>query len=116
MKPQRVLVVEDDDVMRRVLQAVFGPRAETRVVASVAQAKEALSRFQPDLIVSDDTMPGESGLALLEALAREGHAARRVLFFASEPDGLPQLLRRGTLAGFVKKPASVEELQALLDG
>ncbi|MEW5738169.1 MAG: response regulator [Myxococcota bacterium] len=111
---QRVLVVDDDDVMQRVLQAVFKSQAETKVVSSVAEAVVALASFQPDLIVSDNIMPGESGLLFLEGLAREGHPARRVLFSASEPESVRALLRAGTLVAFVKKPATLEELQGLL--
>lgn len=110
----RILVVDDDDVMRRVLVAVFARVAETAVADSAAQARATLESFQPDLVLCDDGMPGELGTVFLAELARTHPRVRRVLFSASEPRDLAGLLRSGTLQGFVQKPATVDDLLALV--
>ncbi len=67
-----VLVVDDDDRLRRLLQrylAENGFRVTTADNAADARAK--MRSVQPDLMVLDVTMPGETGLDLTETLRRE---------------------------------------------
>ncbi len=67
-----VLVVDDDDRLRRLLQrylAENGFRVTTADNAADARAK--MRSLQPDLMVLDVTMPGETGLDLTETLRRE---------------------------------------------
>jgi signal transduction histidine kinase/ActR/RegA family two-component response regulator len=84
---EQVLVVEDDDGVRRfVVQALGGLGYQ---VASAEDAERALAlaraRGRPfDLLVTDVVMPGRSGRELLEQLGREGLAAR-VLYLSGYP-------------------------------
>lgn len=110
----RILVVDDDDVMRRVLIAVFARVADTTLASSAAEARALLDSVHPDLVLSDEGMPGESGLTFLAGVARTHPRVRRVLFSAAEPPDLLALLRDGTLHGFLQKPATVDELLALV--
>ncbi len=67
-----ILVVDDDDRLRRLLQrylAENGFRVTTADNAADARAK--MRSVQPDLMVLDVTMPGETGLDLTETLRRE---------------------------------------------
>ena len=67
-----ILVVDDDDRLRRLLQrylAENGFRVSTADNAADARAK--MRSVQPDLMVLDVTMPGETGLDLTETLRRE---------------------------------------------
>jgi two-component system phosphate regulon response regulator OmpR len=67
-----VLVVDDDDRLRRLLQrylAENGFRVTTADNAADARAK--MRSVQPDVLVLDVMMPGESGLNLTESMRRE---------------------------------------------
>jgi two-component system phosphate regulon response regulator OmpR len=67
-----VLVVDDDDRLRRLLQRYLtenGFRVTTADTAADARSK--MRSVQPDLMVLDVTMPGETGLDLTETLRRE---------------------------------------------
>ncbi len=67
-----VLVVDDDDRLRRLLQRYLsenGFRVTTASTAADARAK--MRSLQPDLMVLDVMMPGESGLDLTEAMRGE---------------------------------------------
>lgn len=110
----RILVVDDDDVMRRVLLAVFARVADTEVANSAADARAVLESFRPDLVLSDDGMPSESGTTFLAGVARTHPHVRRVLFSASEPKDLAGLMRAGTVQAFVQKPATVDELLSVV--
>ncbi len=72
MSDAHILVVDDDDRLRRLLQrylAENGFRVTTAETAADARAK--MRSVQPDLIVLDVSMPGESGLDLTESMRRE---------------------------------------------
>jgi signal transduction histidine kinase/CheY-like chemotaxis protein len=62
----RVLLVDDDADMRCLVQAVLEHEgAEVRAVDSAAAALAALEESTPHVLVSDLTMPGESGYDLM---------------------------------------------------
>ncbi|MCA1629471.1 MAG: response regulator, partial [Acidobacteria bacterium] len=74
----RVLVVDDDDDARQMIGAVltqFG--AEVRGSGTAGEALETLSRWKPDVMLSDIGMPHEDGYDLI----------RRVRALASEQGG-----------------------------
>ncbi len=65
----RVLVVDDDAETRDFLVTVLRQYgADATAVASALDALGAISRRQPDVLVSDIGMPGEDGYALLRRL------------------------------------------------
>ena len=71
-----VLVVDDDARLRALLSrylAEQGFRVTTATAA--AEAREQMRSMQPDLLVLDVMMPGESGLSLTSALREEAKLA-----------------------------------------
>jgi len=68
----RILVVDDDEQVRGVLSRILerhGHRCE--LAASADEARATLSRSRPDIVLSDVTMPGETGIALLEGIRHD---------------------------------------------
>src|SRR5262245_54177088 len=64
--PARVLVVEDDETVAEVLREVLG--GEPMELAFAATAEEALKLIAdacPDLILTDISLPGKSGLDVM---------------------------------------------------
>jgi two-component system CheB/CheR fusion protein len=62
----RLLVLEDDEATRESMAEVLTMAgAAVRAVATVHEAIQALSEFQPDVLLSDLAMPGEDGYALI---------------------------------------------------
>jgi two-component system, OmpR family, phosphate regulon response regulator OmpR len=106
-----VLVVEDDPRLRGLLQRYLGENGH-RVVAAghAAEAREKLRFLQPDLIVLDVMMPGESGLSLTESLRREKSGVPILLLTAR---GGPEDRIAGFEAGaddYLPKPFEAKEL------
>ncbi len=67
-----VLVVDDDDRLRRLLQRYLGENGfRVTTAATAAEARATMRSVQPDLMVLDVTMPGETGLDLTESMRRE---------------------------------------------
>ena len=67
----RILLVDDHPVVLSGYQLMFDAQADLTVCAtatSAAQAFDAAARERPDLIITDLTMPGRSGLDLIKDL------------------------------------------------
>jgi len=84
-KLARVLVVDDDSLMREVLKALL--RDEGFEVAGEARdgqsALSLLERTRPDLVCLDVNMPGMSGLDVLKAI-RSGYPEIRVVMITGD--------------------------------
>lgn len=73
LEPPHLLVVDDDERLRALLQRFLTEEGfRVTSAADAAAARRALGSFAFDLIVMDLMMPGESGLELTESLRREG--------------------------------------------
>ena len=65
----RVLVVDDEPVIRELVQAMLeGDGVEVRCVDSGTRALAEARTFKPDLVLLDVVMPGLDGLAVLRLL------------------------------------------------
>jgi CheY-like chemotaxis protein len=108
-----VLVIEDEDAVRRLASLVLR-RAGYRVfeAGSAKDAEEQIaSQNQPfDLVISDVVMPGSSGPALFDRLAGR-HPTLKVLYMSGYTDDA--VIRQGRLdagAAFLQKPFTGEVL------
>ena len=67
-----VLIVEDDGATREFLRDFLTKNGlNARAVATVPEARRALSLLPPDLVVLDLILPGESGLQMLRELRND---------------------------------------------
>ena len=107
-----ILIVEDDARLReRLARYLIGEGFRVTAAADAADARGRLRAIQPDLIVMDVMMPGESGLQLTEALRKEqGHELPVLLLTAR---GGPEDRIAGFEAGaddYLGKPFEPREL------
>jgi two-component system OmpR family response regulator len=109
----RILVVEDDEIERRLLNYLFGSEGyEVIHLPDVTTALLLLERFPPDLAVVDVRLGGESGLDLVEPL-RERHPGIPIIFLSAADDPADRLA--GLDAGanvYLTKPFDPHELLA----
>jgi nitrogen-specific signal transduction histidine kinase/CheY-like chemotaxis protein len=105
-----VLVVEDEDLVRRLAVEVL-VSAGYRVIeaATGMEAVQALERREGpiDLMITDIVMPGMSGLELAERLSKS-HPGMQVLYTSGFTDDPIRGLDAGT--HFIGKPYSITEL------
>ncbi|WHT16084.1 response regulator transcription factor [Crossiella sp. CA-258035] len=109
----RVLLAEDQGMMRGALALLLGLEEDIEVVAEAATGDEVLPKAletRPDIAVLDIEMPGRSGLEAAADL-REQLPSCRVLIVTTF--GRPGYLRRAMEAGasgFLVKDGPVEQL------
>ena len=113
----RVLLVEDQVLLRTALQAVFSLEADVEVVAAIGDGAEVLTtarRTAPDVIVLDIHLPGIDGLGLLP-LIKAADPRAKVLLLSSRPR--PGHVRRaiqGGVDGFQPTDLPSERLIAVI--
>lgn len=111
---QRILIVEDEDKLRRVLTLHLESRGYE--VDAVPSGEEALRRLEGvSLVLTDLRLPAMDGLAVLEA-ARRANAATPVVVMTAF--GTVELavdaMKRGA-ADFLPKPFSLEHLNTVVE-
>lgn len=109
----RVLLADDQALVRGALATLLGLEHDIEVVAQVGRGDEVVAaalRTEPDVALLDVEMPGMDGLDATRAL-RAAHPATRVAIVTTF--GRPGYLRRAMQAGasgFIVKHAPPEEL------
>jgi DNA-binding response OmpR family regulator len=110
---RRVLIVEDDPAMSRLLQDNF--RFEGFVVDSAADGAEALKKaaaFEPDLVLLDLMLPNRDGFEVCQALsAQPGAPAIIIITSRRQKDDKVRGLELGA-DDYVTKPFALDELLA----
>jgi two-component system, NarL family, response regulator DesR len=113
----RVLIAEDQSMVRGALATLIGLEPDIEVVAQVARGDEVLGaalRARPDVALLDIEMPGATGLDAAEQLAVELPSCRVLILTTF---GRPGYLRRameGGASGFVLKDAPASELSSAI--
>lgn len=114
----RVLVVDDEPDTNESLRVLLDAcGSEVRVAGSAAHALEILSRWTPDVLVSDIGMPVEDGYALLAKIRARPDGVGRIPAIALTAFASVEDRARLLSAGFklhVAKPADPGELTAAI--
>ena len=109
----RILVADDQELIRSALSALLDLEEDFEVVAAVGSGDEvvaAAKAHRPDVALLDIQMPGIDGLAVAAVLAQEVPGCRSLIVTTF---GRPGYLRRAMesgASGFVVKDAPPEQL------
>ncbi|MBI3748701.1 MAG: response regulator transcription factor [Chloroflexi bacterium] len=111
-----VLVVEDDESLRRILgHYLRGHGIGAAEAASAEDAAQILEDgLRPELIVLDINLPGDNGWDLLRGSAF-ANAGRPPVVIASALPVSPKRLAEFGIAGYLPKPFPVETLVATIE-
>ena len=115
MRPRKhILVVDDNEVIRDILQQFLSRDYTVHTVGNAALAMTAIIQHQPNAILLDVRMPGVDGLSLLKSLRETG--VRTPVFVITGYDSTSvaiEALERGA-TGYLPKPFDLLHLQQLL--
>ena len=107
----RLLIAEDQNLVRGALEALLGMEDDFEIVASAA-ARTAAAEFTPDVALKDVEMPIMDGIAATRAICTATPSVRVMILTTF---GRPGYLRRAMDAGargFMVKDASPDRLAA----
>jgi len=110
-----ILVVDDDELVRKTLSVLVSSLGYQCLVASDGiEATEVLQSKHCDLVLSDIKMPNMDGLELLKHIIRH-HSGTDVIIATgyNETASYADVIRAGAL-DFIKKPIDQAELEAKL--
>ncbi|MBT8359400.1 MAG: diguanylate cyclase [Deltaproteobacteria bacterium] len=110
-----ILVVDDDELVRKTLSVLVSSLGYNCLVASDGiEATEMLQSKHCDLVLSDIKMPNMDGLELLKHIIRH-HSGTDVIIATgyNETASYADVIRAGAL-DFIKKPIDQAELEAKL--
>lgn len=109
----RVLLVDDQTLMRKGLRGLLDLTEDIRVVAEASDGEEALQVLgdaAPDVVLLDVRMPKLSGVDLLKRLRQDGRLPPTILLTTFDDDAaLLEGIRAGA-RGFLLKDVSFERL------
>lgn len=112
----RVVLADDQTLMREGLRQLLDLTDDIRVVAEAADglaAVEIITRAAPDVVLLDVRMPGQSGLQVLSALHAADALPPTILLTTFDDDALLEGMRRGA-RGFLLKDVSLRDLTAAI--
>ena len=106
-----LLLVDDDETLLEVLFELFSQEHECDQATTADEAFGYLQAREYDLVVSDITMPGISGEALL-GFIKANRPSTPIIFISGSKDAeLTRRLRVRGAAGFLSKPFNLSEIR-----
>ena len=114
-KKARILFVDDEERILTALRSVFRANYQVLTATSGAQALELIKKFQPHVVVSDQRMPGMTGVELLRQVKEAAPASVRLLLTGySDLAAIVGSVNEGEVFRFVSKPWDNEEIQGII--
>lgn len=117
--PVRIVLADDEPLLRAGLRVVLEAEGSVRVVAEAAdglELLEAVRRYRPEVVLVDVQMPGMDGFATLRALAAEPDPPPAAVLTTFDLDGYVSEALRIGVQGFLLKDAEPSALvRAVLD-
>ncbi len=115
MSKPRLLIIDDDDSIRWVLEKTAAKEnISTRSIMSASKVEQAIAEFKPDAIISDIRMPDSDGLEMLADL-QETHPDLPVIIMTAHSDLETAVAAfKGGAFEYLPKPFDIEETIATI--
>jgi PAS domain S-box-containing protein len=108
---ESLLVVDDDKIILDLLCRTFKPMYEVHSASSGEAALEVLGEHPVDLLITDQKMPGMTGLDLIAEARKRLPELQAILLTAyTEPEDLIAAINEGRVYRYVTKPWNTADL------
>jgi DNA-binding NarL/FixJ family response regulator len=111
--PVRVLIVDDQALIRSSLTSLLGTVEDVEVVGEAADGRDAVeqaARVRPDVVLMDIQMPVLDGIAATEQIIRDHEGTQVVMLTTFDLDAYVLGAVRAGAAGFLLKDGDVDDL------
>lgn len=113
----RVLIADDHAVLRSGLKLLINSQSDMQAVGEAGSHDEALLKcreLKPDIVTLDLTMPGGTGVRVIETLSRECPATRVIVLTMHDDAAYFRLaMAAGAFGYLIKQSADTELLDAI---
>ncbi len=117
MAKQRIVIVDDHEVVRLGLRSLLEHHPQFEVVGEAGNAKDAVEmvgQIKPDIVLMDIRLPGTSGIEACEEITRNYPDTRVVMLTSyAEDEMLFSAIRAGASGYVLKQIASDDLIRAL---
>ena len=113
MVRQRILLVDDHEVVRVGLRALLDKHPQFEVVADAGTGKEAVEKtraYKPDVVVMDIRLRGGSGIEATQAIVEEFPDTKVIMLTSYAEDEMLFAAIRAGAAGYVLKQIGGDDL------
>jgi two-component system, NarL family, response regulator DevR len=118
MTKQRIVLVDDHEVVRLGLKSLLERHPQFEVIGEAGNAKEALEiveRLLPDVVLMDIRLPGTSGIEVCEEVIKKFPEIRVIMLTSyAEDDMLFSAIRAGA-SGYVLKQINADDLMKAIE-
>lgn len=113
MSAIKVLIVDDHNLVREGLKAVFDQGDEVDIVGEAGSGEEALEmvdRVKPDVILMDISMPGMNGIQATKLIREKHPEAKIVMLTMLDQEGYVYEAVKAGATGYMLKNTSSDDL------
>jgi two-component system, NarL family, response regulator DesR len=113
----RIMIAEDQTMVRQALVALLELEPDLEVVAQAADGDEALAmagKHHPDVAVLDIEMPGPNGIEVAGQLGRSDFAGKVIIVTTFDRPGYLRAAMTAGASGFLLKDAPAADLAAAI--
>jgi two-component system, NarL family, response regulator DevR len=118
MAKQRILLVDDHEVVRLGLKALLERHPDFEVIGEAGSAREALEQvanLQPSVVVMDIRLPGTSGIEACEEIVQRFPDTKVIMLTSYAEDEMLFSAIRAGASGYILKQIGGEDLVRALD-
>ncbi|HEX2979225.1 MAG TPA: response regulator transcription factor [Anaerolineaceae bacterium] len=118
MAKQRILLVDDHEVVRLGLKALLEHHPQFEVIGEAGNARDAIdmvARSLPDVVLMDIRLPGTSGIEACEEITRRFPETRVIMLTSYAEDEMLFSAIRAGASGYVLKQIAGEDLVKALE-
>jgi DNA-binding NarL/FixJ family response regulator len=117
MATTRVLLVDDESLVRRILKQILAAHSDMELVGEAATGYEAISAvdgLQPDVVVMDIRMPGLDGIAAAREI-RVKYPHVKIIGLSEYATGYnTDAMEKAGAVGVFQKSSAFEELYSAI--
>ncbi len=110
----RILLVDDQNIVRQGIQALLEPRPKLKVVGTAQDGNSAIEQvgiLMPDIVLMDLEMPGISGITAIQKICQQFPKTKVLVLSSHEgQEYVTQALQAGA-SGYLLKNTLAEELE-----
>lgn len=113
--PLRVLIVDDEPLIRTGLLRLFEKSAEVKTVGSAEEALDEIGAQHYDLCFLDFILPGMTGLDAMKIINERSSNTKVAIMTGSHLDEVTKEQIEDTAFAFIEKPFEISRIKEIAD-